>query len=223
MSLVGAADSGSVPGRRSDVLQLLRSGPDGYTVSEVADQLGVHVNTARFHLHELMRRGQVQILDSQRGRPGRPAQRFKVVSGMDPGGIRDYQALAEVLIATVVDGPGAKQRAIEAGRSWGRQIAQSTAASDGSASDPAARLVAVLDRLGFVPDPPQCDEHGQRIALRSCPFLELAQEHREVVCPVHLGLMRGALESWGAPLTIDRLEPFNQPDLCLAHLAPVEA
>ncbi|MGB8209810.1 MAG: hypothetical protein WCF69_19820, partial [Mycobacterium sp.] len=32
-------------------------------------------------------------------------------------------------------------------------------------------------------------------------------------------LMRGALETWQAPLTADRLDAFVEPDLCLAHFA----
>ena len=33
--------------------------------------------------------------------------------------------------------------------------------------------------------------------------------------------MQGALHGWDAELTVDRLDPFVQPDLCLAHLAPL--
>jgi hypothetical protein len=40
-----------------------------------------------------------------------------------------------------------------------------------------------------------------------------------VVCPIHLGLMQGALEAWQAPVTVDRLEAFAEPDVCLAHIA----
>ena len=66
-------------------------------------------------------------------------------------------------------------------------------------------------------------DHPSRIGLRRCPFLEVAAVRSAVVCPVHLGLMQGALETWGAPVTVDHLEPFAEPDLCLAHLAPADA
>jgi predicted ArsR family transcriptional regulator len=59
--------------------------------------------------------------------------------------------------------------------------------------------------------------------LRHCPFLEVAADRSSVVCPVHLGLMQGALDAWDAPLTVDRLDPFVEPDLCLAHLSDKEA
>jgi hypothetical protein len=64
-------------------------------------------------------------------------------------------------------------------------------------------------------DPPD------RIRLRHCPFLELAEEYGTVVCPLHLGLMQGALAELRAPVAATRLEPFAEPDACVAHLAPI--
>jgi hypothetical protein len=58
------------------------------------------------------------------------------------------------------------------------------------------------------------------IPLRHCPFQNLAEQHGEVICSVHLGLMQGALTAMRAPVTVDRLDPFVEPDLCVAHLAP---
>lgn len=66
------------------------------------------------------------------------------------------------------------------------------------------------------------DGTGQEVGLRHCPFLELAETQAGVVCPVHLGIMRGALQTWGAPVTVDRLDAFVEPDLCLAHFTPLE-
>jgi predicted ArsR family transcriptional regulator len=83
-------------------------------------------------------------------------------------------------------------------------------------------LVDMLDDLGFAPE--RLAANGdQQIGLRHCPFLELAENRTAVVCPIHLGLMQGAMESWGAPVTVDRLEAFAEPDLCVAHLGAGEA
>jgi predicted ArsR family transcriptional regulator len=43
-------------------------------------------------------------------------------------------------------------------------------------------------------------------------------KHESVICPLHLGLMQGALTAMGAGITITRLEPFVEPALCLAHV-----
>ena len=48
----------------------------------------------------------------------------------------------------------------------------------------------------------------------------VCRSHGELICSVHLGLMQGALTAMRAPVTVDRLDPFVEPDLCVAHLAP---
>lgn len=65
------------------------------------------------------------------------------------------------------------------------------------------------------PEPETCEV----ITLRHCPFLEVAQEHQEVACSVHLGLMQGALAEMRAPLTVRTLIPFAGPSRCVAQLA----
>ncbi|WDO04642.1 helix-turn-helix domain-containing protein [Streptomyces murinus] len=70
------------------------------------------------------------------------------------------------------------------------------------------------------PAPGTADENTpERIRLRHCPFLELAEEHGALICPLHLGLIQGALDRLDAPLTATRLEPFAEPDSCYAHLS----
>lgn len=77
----------------------------------------------------------------------------------------------------------------------------------------------LLAELGFEPEPAD-GRRAREIRLRHCPFQNLAEEHGEVTCALHLGLMQGALRDLQAPVTVDRLEPFVEPDLCVAHLAP---
>lgn len=83
-------------------------------------------------------------------------------------------------------------------------------------------LVGVLDDIGFAPEV-RTDKGDSQIRLHHCPFLDLVEDHRWVVCPIHLGLMQGALDGLSSPVTIDRLDPFAQPDLCIAHLGPTDA
>ena len=84
--------------------------------------------------------------------------------------------------------------------------------------------MSLLDTLGFAPelddDRPHAHPEGgpSQIRLRNCPFLELASSKPQIACSIHLGLMRGALDAWGSPVTVDRLDPFAEPDLCVAHL-----
>lgn len=203
-------------GRRADVLALLRETDQQLDIADIADRLGIHVNTARFHLETLVRNGQVSRTTADRGTPGRPPQVFQAVRGMDPLGPRHYRVLAEVLAAALAVDPDPRGRAVEAGRFWGRQQAEAVEAPEG-VDETLDQLMWMLDDLGFAPE--RVDADGAQIGLRHCPFLELAVERSDVVCPVHLGLMQGAMDSWGSPVTVDRLEAFVEPDLCMAHLS----
>ena len=66
------------------------------------------------------------------------------------------------------------------------------------------------------------------IRLHACPVRDLARAHPEVGCGLHLGLLQGLLDrataTGGHPDHQDaalsaRLEPFVEPELCVARLA----
>lgn len=203
------------PGRRQLVLQALRDGGGAMSITALAARLGIHANTVRFHLDTLVDSGQVERATSAAGTPGRPAQLYRPVPGMDPMGPRHYQGLAEALVAAVAADADPARRGVEAGRAWG----SAQAGSGPEPAEPVSQLVEMLDEMGFAPEAPAADGPAQ-IALRSCPFLELAVDRADVVCSVHLGLMQGAMQSWDSPVTVDRLDAFVEPDLCVAHLGP---
>lgn len=187
-------------------------------VTAIADELGVHPNTVRFHLDTLVSDGRVEQVQPEGKRPGRPPSMFRVVRRMDPGGPRHYRLLAEILAASLADGRNPRAKALAAGRAWGRRL--ESLAPQGkkiSAKKSIDHLIGVLDELGFAPERRKSGGKHQ-IGLRHCPFLELAETRTDVVCPIHLGLMQGVLENSAAPVAVDRLDAFVEPDLCLAHL-----
>jgi predicted ArsR family transcriptional regulator len=205
-------------GRRGQVLRLLRDAAGPMAVAEIAERLGIHINTARFHLESLVSNGQVERTTAGSGSPGRPPQLFQAVRGMDPMGARHFRVLAEVLAEALATDPDRSGRVLEAGRSWGRHRASAETDEEPEPAESVERLMRLLDELGFAPER-AADGERPRIDLRHCPFLELAVGRSDVVCPVHLGLMQGAMQSWGSPITVDRLDPFVQPNLCVAHLS----
>jgi predicted ArsR family transcriptional regulator len=201
-------------GRREDVLAVLRGAAHPMAITAIADQLSIHPNTVRFHLDALVADGRAERVEPAEKRPGRPPQVYRAARGMDPGGTRHYRLLAEILTLGFTAERNAAAKALEAGRAWARRVTRPTRKPT-SANESMDKLVNLLDELGFAPE--SSTRSGQ-VGLRHCPFLELAEDSAAVVCPVHLGLMRGALETWRAPVTVERLEPFVEPDLCLAHL-----
>jgi predicted ArsR family transcriptional regulator len=217
MSKTPAVSSGSQrSGRRDDVLAALRGAAGGTTIVDLAEQLEVHPNTVRFHLEALIADGRVERVASDRKSQGRPPLMYRAVRGMAPGGARRYRMLAEILTFGFASEPDASAKALAAGRAWADRLTRPTRAKP-SVRASINRLISLLDDLGFAPQRLESDGEVQ-VGLRHCPFLELAADNAAVVCPIHLGLMQGALEKWEAPVTIDRLEPFVEPDLCLAHI-----
>ncbi len=217
--------TGESAGRRRAVLQTLRTSRDPLTIVAIADVLGVHPNTVRFHLDSLVGDGQVEQVEPGRKGPGRPPLMFRAVRQMDRGGTRHYRLLAEILTMAFAADKDSGAKALAAGRAWGRQLDSSADSARGDAQSPQTairQLVDVLDQLGFAPEHRRADGE-QQVGLRHCPFLELAESRTSVVCPVHLGLMQGALESWGSPVGVERLDAFVEPDLCVAHLELQEA
>lgn len=216
-----AADSGPRAGAsRLRILQVLRQAPSGLGVQELADEVGLHANTIRFHLERLVADGVVERRVEERTEPGRPRLTFTAVARPGThGDRRSYQLLAEILASFVASTvPDAATAAAEAGRTWGRYLTERPGPYRHTDWDEAVtELLRILDDVGFVPELAKPGGH-QQILLRHCPFLEVASEHREVACSVHLGLMQGALAEMRAPVTASKLLPFVEPSLCVAHL-----
>ena len=80
--------------------------------------------------------------------------------------------------------------------------------------------VAELDGrvVGFYGFEPEADATATTVRLTRCPLLEAAHRSPEVVCSVHLGLVSGALEEYGADPEGSDLVPFAEPGACLLHL-----
>ncbi|MDQ1014338.1 helix-turn-helix transcriptional regulator [Streptomyces afghaniensis] len=215
------ADRKQLSGRRRAVLDAVQAADAPLGVTEVADRLDVHPNTVRFHLDALVAQGRVERTVEQPSGPGCPRTVYAPQPGMDRGGTRRYRLLARMLLSQLAStGSGADAAATDAGRAWGRYLVEHVPPSRRLTADEAVgRLAAMLDDLGFDPQIGGDGEMPGPVRLRHCPFLELAEEYGTIVCPLHLGLMQGALAELRAPVEATRLEPFAEPDVCLAHLA----
>jgi len=195
---------------RAQVIDRLRETAESMTVQALATTLAMHPNTVRFHLHHLVEDGLAEQSVGRADGRGRPALHFRATAAMDPAGPRHYRLLAEVLVESLAGRRGSRVHATRAGREVGRRLA----AGETTKGTPIGRLHALLDEFGFAP---QTDGDSD-IRLRHCPFLELASSRDRIVCAAHLGLMQGALAAFGSHTTVERLDPFVEPDLCIARL-----
>ncbi len=218
--LLAPEDSSPLGRSRSDVLEMLRAANGPLGVREVAERMGLHPNTARFHLEALAEAGLAVRETEDRETPGRPRIGYRAVAG-GPSGRRRYRLLAEMLtslVAGTMPEPG--KAAEDAGRKWGAYLTdQPPPYQQLTAEEAIANLMAIMEELGFSPQAETSDGSGRyQLCLRQCPFREVAERHQEVICALHLGLMRGALARMRAPVSADRLDPFVEPSLCIAQL-----
>src|SRR5262249_5211302 len=180
-----------------------------------------HPNTARFHLGALVADGVIERMVEEPCGPGRPRVVYRARPGMARGGERRYRTLAEILLGCL---PGAAPglAAADAGRAWGeRAIGGGVPLGQVSGTEAVSRVLALLDELAFAPETVTCEDGlPARVRLRHCPFLELAEHHRDIICPLHLGLIQGAFAGLASPVTATELIPFAEPDACVVHLAP---
>lgn len=220
------------------MLDVLRESATALPVSEVAEHVGLHPNTVRWHLDQLTESGRVKRSTEARMRAGRPRLLYSAVGAesehatddlssagsLDPsehGDSDGYRLLADIL-AGYIEGhePDPVAAATRAGRAWGGYLVDRPAPFTKLTPDQAAgRVLDLLGDLGFAPEP----HTGGDITLHACPFREVARAHPDVVCSVHLGLMQGALAELGAPAEAARLKPFTTPHTCHAALSSVPA
>jgi predicted ArsR family transcriptional regulator len=221
------------------------------TISALAAMTGLHQNTVREHLDQLVEVGAAAKTKAASSGRGRPAWLYRAV-GSTRTGSSEYLGLASVLAAQI-DRTSIDPRAdgISAGLEWGRDLArevtENRAASGMQAQDhtfaeatsPADETLALLEDLGFAPEavPPEgrssaesstaekasagksADSNAHSFRLTRCPLLEAAHEYPDIVCGVHLGLVRGALEVFGDPAAESELDSFSEPGACRLRLS----
>jgi predicted ArsR family transcriptional regulator len=219
LSRGGKPATGESADRRAQVLAALRAAPVPLGINAIAERLGVHPNTVRFHLDGLVAAGRIERLPGDVTGPGRPAHRYRARRAMDRNGPTNYRLLARVMtdhLATTAPDPA--EAATGLGRRWGPSLVADRPAVASTRTATLARLSELLDDLGFAPEP-IAGRHSKQIRLRHCPFLDVVDEHADVVCALHLGLMQGVLAATNSPVTVDRLDRFVEPDLCVGRVA----
>lgn len=200
---------------RVAVLETVRQSDRPLDTRAIAEAVGLHVNTVRAHLALLAERGLVTVEPESRDRPGRPRMLYSTRE--KDNGWRDYRILAEALVAHISGMDGDRtQIAIAAGHAQGVRIS-GRPEHPVSADEAVHRVVEVLRECGFRP---YATADRRRIVLHHCPFGELTRTCPEVVCGVHLGVVRGVLSGLRAPIEAVGLHPFAEPGRCVAELRP---
>jgi predicted ArsR family transcriptional regulator len=173
-------------------LELARSTKPQAT-ADIAESLGLHVNTVRPHLERMREVGLLDVQSDNRGAVGRPQHRYSLAADAPSLGLEPptFALIARMLLRAAGLAGADAADAVDAGREQGRVDA---AADVGRPC--VAALVRELDRLGFDPTLAGDSEHAT-IAFAHCPFRELAEANPNLVCGLHRGLVEGFVETVG--------------------------
>lgn len=199
---------------RARVLGLLQ-GEGGISVQDAAETLGLHNNTARFHLEALVEAGFARRDRDEPHGQGRPRTLYHPTGDaprVDTSHLRDFtQVLVRQLILTA---PEPQFLAEEVGRSWGSEVGQSTMTGPRAGREP-DDVVALLDHTSAMGFGGNRTDDGV-IEFHSCPYRNMGQPTRDTICHVHLGMLQGFLASRESAFEVESLTPG---DLCVARLA----
>jgi len=205
---------------RVQLLDVLRTSGRPLSVGELARSCGLHISTVRFHLRILNEDGLVHRGPEPAHRRGRPRLLYTATTTPEIAPPDRYQALATMLAAHWAATPVERaQRAEHAGYAAATEQLGPPPALGPTVDEALSQVAATFADLGFAPELSRQGD-DRRLELRACPFRAVAVEHPEVVCSLHLGLLRGALAASNAPATTSALMPFVEPDLCLALITP---
>jgi predicted ArsR family transcriptional regulator len=207
---------------RRRLYEVVTSRPGPVNRDEAASAAGIGRALAAYHLDKLVESG---LLTASYQRPpgrsgpgaGRPAKVYarsdrEFAVTVPP---REYELAARLLVQAVEADPSDRSRAAlaEAARRLGTELGAAfrpaAAADPPDGQDAAKRDVnGVLTQHGYEP----CRGTDGVIRLRNCPFHQLTEQHREVVCGMNLALVEGLVEGLGADGWRPALDP--RPGYC---------
>jgi predicted ArsR family transcriptional regulator len=177
------------PARRAAYLAV-RTANRPLTRAEVADDVGISVRLAAFHLEKLLSEGFLEATyerDEASVGVGHPAKRYRATRlelevSIPP---RRYDLAAEIMAeALEADSPDQPLESLaDVAAEYGRQVGRRTRARNGS-----SRLLTALNAVGYEPA-----TSGHDVVLRNCPFRHVAQARPEIICQMNLSFVEGVL------------------------------
>lgn len=229
--------------RRQVLSTLLAQGSDegaqGCSAGQVAQALGLHVTTARFHLDALISAGVVESFRERRGTVGRPRTLYRVRAQAVPlaGADVAFARLARLIDAMWRDPQVTAPRARAQVTAWaGAALSEGELPDAGAVAAPRTvgswlvqveRIAQMAQRWGYVHEL-TLDRGGQvvELSLTADPFAAIGRSRPEVTAGVYAGLMdalvarfaggRPVVEvlgsaSSGLALRLTLPEPFERP------------
>jgi predicted ArsR family transcriptional regulator len=169
--------------RRNVILDALLEAPAPMSVQMLAEQVGLHVTTVRFHLAKLISSGAVNVVPGSSSGRGRPPAHYEAAPRS-----RLFTFLPLLLDQFGSTEAAREQLAANAGRIWARNHSAHILQID--VPDPASVALEILGQLGFRVSTVTSIFGEHELKICSCPLREIALTHPEIAS----GIQRGAIE-----------------------------
>jgi len=210
-------------GRRTHIIQILRDSKTPLSVVQVADAVGVHPNTARFHLESLVESG---LAGRQTEVTTRRGRRQVLYTGVLPNQAHEraqgYRLLSQILTGMILAKyPDAADDLYGVGLEWGGYLTSRPLPFETLAEDEIDRRVMdKLDALWFAPE--LLASPRPHMVLHNCPFAETVAAYPGLVCQLHVGMINGSLAELRSPQRVVELQPSLDDHRCRAWLGAAE-
>lgn len=161
---------------RAAVLAFVIDADKPVTVAEITASSGQHANTVREHLDELVEADLVSRAPLPPQGRGRPAIAYTARTLNSPlRGTKEYVALVDALVTQLKrTSNDLEADALAVGYTWAEKLPGGQSAEE------------LLRIMGFEP----VVESANNLRLQTCPVLAAARRNPDVVCNIHLGLLR---------------------------------
>ena len=205
-----------VESSRTRLLSTLRGADRAMRVDELCAALGLSANAVRFQLARLVAAGAVRDEHPPAAGPGRPPVAYRAVPEEAVDEAAAYRSLARVL-GDALGALATPEEVADVGERWARHHRPLPPSTDDGPSAALERVVALLDDLGFAPE---VTDGGRTVALHRCTYSRLAVEQPEVVCALHLGMVRGAMGDQADDVRLGLTPVLDGSAPCLLHVRP---
>ena len=136
--------------KQREVFGALQQFPQGAQVTELAKELGMHINTVRGHLDELIAHGLVVRRQARTTGRGRPSHIFTARVARNADVTSEYVELVDML-ATAIAGDDL-ERAREVGRQWAKEASSRHGGTPRDLDEATEKVARILRDMGVPAD-----------------------------------------------------------------------
>jgi predicted ArsR family transcriptional regulator len=196
---------------REAVYHVILGSRGAIPIDVICRETGLHANTVRPHLEVLLATGSIRRDAGPAEGRGRPPWHY---SAVETPAQQERRSLGEALLEQLAEADSGQIAGAAAARWAGHLDAEHRHSPAHNIDEAVGNAADSLAGLGFEVS---VTPAGDRIDLKGCPYADLVAE-RPVICDIHASLLQQFLDSSGQPVALERLDVWNAPGVCTAHL-----